>query len=148
MPDTYGTSNILHQYSAFHELEDEYDRDVACRLTSRSFQRHGVPAEPDDVDVWDRLNTAAAQGMLDISVERRHGESMADVVVHTALYRMSEDDDSGEDGVLAEDDYGNNDNYDEQEEWDSLSDIFGYEDDEDNEEAALDTILKNNERVD
>ncbi|MDR5875120.1 hypothetical protein [Vreelandella gomseomensis] len=149
MSTCYGTSSIIQQYSAHRRAEEEYDRHTANCLTSRSFQRHGVDASTDNVEQWARLNGAIAQGNVDIPGEQRHGESMAEEVVSATMQRVSgpvltpPEEDESDNEVYAEDDDG-----EDEEEYDLLADIFGYDNDDDNAEAALDTVLRYSERPD
>nr|WP_298057476.1 hypothetical protein [uncultured Halomonas sp.] len=131
------TDTITRTHEAFNALADEYSHDTACQLTSRSFARHGVTTTPTEVSDWHRLNTAIAEGRVNIGAEQRFAERMAHDTVDAALSRLN----------LIESEEGDDDD-DMEAEMDSMGDIFGYESDDDNDEAALDTILKNNERID
>lgn len=148
---TRDNDNISRTNEAFNTLANEYAHETACQLTSRSFARHGVHATPGDVDAWHRLNTATAEGKVNIGAEQRSAERMAKAVVDASLSRVNQpfattmerntvaQKDSADDH---DDDFGADD------EMDSQGDIYGYEDADDNDEAVLDTILKNNERID
>lgn len=152
MSEPTGTANILHQFTAYSQLRKDYSSEVANTLTQKNLARHNIPATPDDVDAWYRINTAAASSKLDIPTERSVADALANAAVATILQvasapasvdlqktiSVTDDEDLDEDDEV--EGYEN--------ELPSLADIYGYENDEDNEEAALDDILKAQEQAD
>lgn len=145
-----GTANIFHQFTAYNQLHEDYSPEVANALTQKNLARHNVPATPGEVEAWHRINTAAVNSKLDIQAERSTADALANAAVAAILETAAAsapaqalettgaaDEDLDEDGVE-----------DDADELPSLGDIYGYEDDEDNEEAALDDVLKAQERAD
>lgn len=150
MTEPTGTANILHQFTAYKQLRDDYSPEVANVLTQKNLESHDVPATPNDVEAWHRINAAAASAKLDIPAERHKAETQAkaavDAILQTAASQSSVD--TPETTAAVDDDLEDEEIEDDESELPSLSDIYGYDDDEDNEEAAFDDILKLQERVD
>ena len=152
-----GTANILHQNAIYEDLCEEYSPDVANALTSKNLQRQGVNVPPEGCGHWHAINKAAADQKLDLEHERAIAEKQAKEVVDGMLQVAAssqpvpsasvqsvqeeeiDSDFDDEDGNLDDEDVGND-------ELPSLADMYGYENDEDNEEAALDDVLKAQER--
>lgn len=175
MSERNGTANLLAQVTAFRELKEDYNPEVAENLTARNLQRNGINASTTDVKGWDKINNAALQGHLDIPAEVVLAERKASIAAGTTLGQAAQDvsnldeqnrvqssangsnednsggDDSGDDDDDSgrNEDSGNDDDIsddddlsDEDDERPSLDDMYGYENPEDNEEAALDDVLK------
>lgn len=85
MPKHKGTANELEQGRAYRDLVNDYNRDVANCLTSKSMLRHGVDASHRDVEGWAKVNDASHKGKLDIRDERRRAEDKAAVVAGSAV---------------------------------------------------------------
>ena len=142
-----GTANILRQYSAHQELKQEYSPETANELAAKSLNRHGIEATSGDVASWAKINTAAVDGKIDIPAERQVAETLANgfaqAIIATAhqsvnvdaLQEANEDDIETEDeSALLEDDLP------------TIDEMYGYDNPEDNEEAALDDVLKAQEQ--
>lgn len=150
MTETNGTANILHQFTAYNQLREDYSPEVANALTQKNLERHNVLATLDDVEAWHRINIAAASSMLDIPAELHNADILAKAaataILETAASQSAADMPETTDDV--DDDLDNEEIENDEYERPSLSDIYGYDDDEDNEEAALDDILKLQEQAD
>lgn len=158
MSERNGTANLLAQVTAFRELKEDYNPEVAENLTARNLQRNGINATTTDVKAWDKINNAALQGHLDIPAEVVIAEGKAAVAAGTTLGQAAQNvvnldaqnseqggDDSGSDDDLDDDDSGDGDDddlSDEDDERPSIDEMYGYDDPEDNLEAALDDVLK------
>ena len=144
-------NQILEQYRAYQGLREEYSAEVANHLTSKSLERHGVTVGPNGVEAWHKINQAATQGHMDIPAEQAAAEGRAQRAAEQIVggfgggSSFGSQPEAGSDHALIDDE---EDTVDIEEEMDSLGDIFGYENDEDNEEAAYDHILKMSERAD
>jgi len=154
MSERNGTANLLAQVTAFRELKEDYNPEVAENLTARNLQRNGINATTTDVKAWDKINNAALQGHLDIPAEVVIAEGKAAVAAGTTLGQAAQNvvnlnahnseqsgDDSGSDDD-SDDDDGDGDLSDEDDERPSIDEMYGYDDPEDNLEAALDDVLK------
>lgn len=152
-----GTANILHQNAIYEDLCEEYSPDVANALTSKNLQRQGINVPPEGCGHWHTINKAAAEQKLDLEQERAIAESQAKEVADGMLqvaassqfvYPASvqpvqveeiDSDFDDENGDAVDEDAEND-------ERSSHADMYGYENDEDNEEAALDDVLKAQEQ--
>lgn len=156
-----GTANILRQHTDYSQLRQDYSPEVASVLAQKSLERHNIPASPSDVEVWHRINTAAADSKLDIATERRVAEARADAVTahivdaarsSTAVAPVTADHSAEAayelDGSDDNDDDSDGEPEDDEGELASGADLFGYENDEDNAEAAYDEVLKIQENAD
>jgi len=144
-------NQILEQYRAYQGLREEYSAEVANHLTSKNLERHGVAVTPSGVEAWHTINQAATQGRLDLPAEQAAAEGRAEQAAEQIMAGLgrgvsfvSHAEASGSEEFIDDEE----DALDIEEEMDSLGDIFGYENDEDNEEAAYDHILKMSERAD
>ena len=176
MSERNGTANLLAQVTAFRELKEDYNSEVAENLTAKNLQRNGINASTTDVKGWDKINNAALQGRLDIPAEVVIAERKASIAAGTTLGQAAEDvgnvdgqnpvqsgandssgdddsggDDSGDDSGDDESDDddgdddssgGDDDHSGEEDERSSIDEMYGYDDPEDNQEAALDDVLK------
>lgn len=147
MPETpSGTANILRQHSEYEKLQNDYSTETANTLTAKSLERNGVDATPNDVSSWHKINSAATQCKLDIPTERKIAETVAHGVANAMIASINaspmqpacetlepvaeqDDDDSIDD------------------ERPTIDDMYGYDDPEDNAEAAFDDVLKAQERA-
>lgn len=158
MSERNGTANLLSQVTAFRELKEDYSTEVAEALTAKNLLRNGVDASVAEVKGWDKINNAALQGRLDIPTEVASAEGKAAVAAGTVADQAAhpiaapnvqassqeegddeqcdEQDDESDEGSQADD------APDDDDEIPTLDDMYGYENSEDNEEAALDDILK------
>lgn len=148
MSEPAGTANILHQFAAYNELREDHSPEVANALTKKSLERHGINVTAEGVEGWHQINSAAVDSKLDIPAERRTAEMLADAAAAAMLNTAGSQ--SGVDSTETVDTVADADaDADESEdERPSLSELYGYEDDEDNEEAAYDDVLKIQERAD
>jgi hypothetical protein len=89
MPKHRGTANELAQGRAYRDLVDDYGKDVANCLASKSLLRSGIEASHKDVEVWNTINAASHRGKLDIRDERRRAEDKAGVVAGGAVNRAA-----------------------------------------------------------
>lgn len=152
-----GTANILHQNAIYEDLCEEYSPDVANALTSKNLQRQGINVPPEGCGHWHTINKAAANQKLDLKQERAIAESQAKEVADGMLqvaagsqhvYPASVQPVQAEelDSDFYDEDGDAVDEEAENDELPSLADMYGYENDEDNEEAALDDVLKAQEQ--
>lgn len=146
----FGTANVLHQITAYEDLKEEYSAETANELTAKSLNRHGIEANSGDVASWSKINNAAVDGNLDIPSERSLAETHADN--HTKII-ISSAGRGSEFEVVNTFDESNEDCEDDEISSDeglrsSIDDLYGYDDPEDNAEAALDDVLKAQERCD
>lgn len=150
MSEPAGTANILHQFTAYNQLREEYSPEVANTLTQKNLARHNVPATPGEVEAWHRINTAAVNSKLDIPAERSTADALANDAVAAILETAfaSSPTEGLETTDTADENFDEDEVETDEDELPSLADIYGYEDDEDNEEAALDDVLKAQERAD
>lgn len=142
-----GTANILHQNAIYEDLCEEYSPEVANALTSKNLQRQGVNVPPEGCGHWHTINKAAADQKLDLEQERAIAENQAKEVADGMLQVAASSQPVQEEEI--DSDFDDGDAVDEDAENDelpSLSDMYGYENDEDNEEAALDDVLKAQEQ--
>jgi hypothetical protein len=157
MSEPSGTANILHQHTEYNKLREDYSPEVANTLVQKNLARKNVDVKPEHVEGWYVINNAAASGQLDVQTERQVAETLAaaagDAMLATAAGSaeanacMAGDDDApDEDCDVA----STSDEASElrEDELLSLGDMYGYENDEDNDEAALDDVLKAQERAD
>lgn len=149
MPEYAGTANILNQFTAYNKLCEDYSPEVANTLTQRNLARHNVQATINDVDAWHRINTAASNGLFDITAERHYAEKIANKVVIDILDTVSNHSltEASNTNDIDDEDYYEDDVEKNEDELPSLSDIYGHENQEDNDEAALDDVLKAQERL-
>ena len=159
MSERNGTANLLAQVTAFRELNEDYNRDVAENLTARNLQRNGINASTTDVRAWDKINNAALQGRLDIPAEVVIAEEKAATAAGTNLNQAAQNvvnldtqnsvqggddgstNDADDDDDSNDDDDGN-DPSDDEDERPSIDEMYGSDDPEDNLESALDDVLK------
>lgn len=142
--DLKGTANLIHQHSAYKALEGEYGEQTATVLASKNLARNGIDVPPEGVAHWDKVNNAAIQGQLNIDEERAKAEALASQAMGTAIQNAS-----AENAIPAEaeaEEEEEEEFVDDDDEAPTLQDMYGYDNDEDNEEAALDDILKIQEK--
>lgn len=152
----WNSQKVVEQVEAHRDLSEEYTPEVANHLVSRSLQRHGVMMTPDQVDAWATINDAAGTGKLSIQNELARAEAKASHTADMIVGRVSGSQPPSpwaghdhEEAAEQDEGWGEDiDDDDPEDERPSLSEIFGYDDDEDNEEAAYDHILKLSERDD
>lgn len=134
-----GTANVLHQMKAYRELSEEYGAEGANLLGSKSLERNGVTVPPEGMDLESEGAVAASKvnalvGALlesNVSGSSRAGE-------------IPEELDEGED-LDDEEEVEDEDELEDEDE-DEVPD-FGFEEDDDNDEAALDLIHKTSENA-
>lgn len=144
-----GTANILHQNAIYENLCEEYSPEVANALTSKNLQRQGVDVPPEGCGHWHTINKAAANQKLDLAQELAIAENQAKEVADGMLQVAASSQPVHEQEFDSDFDDEDGDTVDEDTEDDelpSLADMYGYENDEDNEEAALDDVLKAQEQ--
>lgn len=154
MTDPTGTANILHQHKAYNDLRNDYSPDVANALLQKSLERRSVSVTPEEVGGWHKINQAACDGKLDLVVERKVAETMADAAGAAMLASAAASSTNASNPMESRVTNEESDDSDEEvpelleDELPSLADMYGYDNDEDNEEAALDDVLKAQERAD
>lgn len=154
----WDSKKVIEQMEAHRALSEDYSPEVANHLVSRSLQRHGVDMQPDQVDAWATINQAAGTGKLSLQNELARAEAKANHTADMIMGKVSSNQAASpgachdhEESAEQDEGWGDDiddDDDDQVDERPSLSEIFGYEDDEDNEEAAYDHILKITERDD
>ncbi|MBH1384316.1 hypothetical protein I5T81_05995 [Stenotrophomonas maltophilia] len=145
-----GTANVLHQMKAYRALSEEYGAEGANLLGSKSLERNGVKVPPEGVGHWAQINSAAEQGRMDLESEGAVAACKVNALVGAVFAstvpgssRAEQISDELDEAVEEEEE---EDFEDEDEDEDERPD-FGYEDEEDNDEAALDHIHKINENA-
>ena len=93
---------------------------------------------PEGCGYWHTINKAAVDRKLDLGQERSIAEKQAKKVADGMLQIAASIQPIQEEEVDSDFD----DEDEESDELSSLFDLYGYENDEDNEEAALDDVLK------
>ncbi|RJG02273.1 hypothetical protein [Noviherbaspirillum sedimenti] len=147
MSERNGTANLLAQVKAFRELKDDYSPEVAESLTSKNLQRNDVDASVTDVKGWAKINEAALQGRLDIPTEITIAEGKAAIAAGTAIDQLAavsvvvDEQESAQDDAGDDQDDADSDEQDDNE-VSTVDDLYGYDNPEDNEEAAFDDVLK------
>jgi len=142
MNNPAGTANIIHQFAAYNQLREEYSPEVANSLTQKNLALHGVSVTHEGVDAWYLINTAAASSKLDIVAEHNTASALASVAAAELLGKVASQTSASTEDCCADEDLSDDEIVGEQDEHLSLSELYGYENDEDNEEAALDDVLK------
>lgn len=144
--DLKGTANLVHQVAAYQVLKEEYGEPIAQALASKSLARNGVNVPAEGVGYWDQMNRAAIAGKLDLPGEVRRAEALAAQATGAAIQRAvaghlpsAPEVEELDETVEMEDEQ---DGVVDSNEMASLADLYGYENDEDNAEAALDDVLK------
>lgn len=155
MTEPTGTANILHQHTEYNKLREDYTPEVANTLVQKNLARKNVEVTPEHVEGWHVINSAAVSGKLDVKTERQVAETLAAAagaaILATASGGAETNGSSTTTSEAVDEDF---DDADEEvsgldeDELPSLADMYGYENDEDNEEAALDDVLKAQERAD
>lgn len=154
MTEPTGTANILHQHKEYNDLSNDYSPEVANALVQKNLERKNVVVTPVEVGGWHKINQAACDGKLDLKVERQVAETLADAAGAAMLASAAES--AANESTLMENEAADEEFDDsdeevseaEEDELPSLADMYGYENDEDNEEAAFDDVLKAQERAD
>lgn len=152
----WDSKKVIEQMEAHRALSEDYSPEVANHLVSRSLQRHGVDMQPDQVDAWATINQAAGTGKLSLQNELARAQAKADHTADLIVNKVSGNQAGSpwaghdhEESAEHDEGWGDDiDDDDQEDERPSLSEIFGYDNDEDNEEAAYDHILKITERDD
>jgi len=148
MSEPTGTANILHQFTAYNQLREDYSPEVANVITQKNLGRHNIHATPGEIEAWHRINTAAANAKLNIPAERSTAETLGKASTAAILEAASIPHAIEELETTFAADENLDEDETEEDERPSLADMYGYENDEDNEEAALDDVLKARERAD
>jgi len=148
-----GTANILHQHTEYEKLKEEYSPDVANQLTAKSLVRYGVDATPNDVSAWNKINNAAIDGKMDPAGEHQAAKSRADLAAIDMIEAIKastkpQDADAPWLADAPEDEESEEDAHAPDDELPSIDEMYGCENSDDNDEAALDDVLKAQERVD
>ncbi len=140
-----GTANILRQYSAHQELKQEYSPETANELAAKSLNRHGIEATSGDVASWDKINNAAVDGKIDIPAERQVAETLANGFAQATINIANQSSniaavqDANEDDMEIEDE---DESEPPEDDLTTIDEMYGYDNPEDNDEAALDDVLK------
>lgn len=134
---------IAEQHAQFNEVLEEYSMSTACEVTARSLGQHGINVTPKGVEDWHTINSAAVNGQLGIREEMHALEEKAERVVSDFLHpAQCEGEESWHDDDEQEDELGCSDD----DEYDTVCEIFGCDNEDDAHEQALDMVLKINER--
>lgn len=146
MPERNSTANVLTQMKAFRELKEDYNAEVAECLTMKNLQRSGIDTSVSDAQGWEKINNTALHGNLDIQSEATLAEEKAATATATAHFGTNAPSlHAYHDDLTAEIDADHTDDVDDNEEESehlTIDEMYGYDDPEDNLEAALDDILK------
>jgi len=164
-----GTANLLQNYSDFMSIEEEYDRSVASGLLRKSLEQHGVEKTLGDVQAWADVSRAIVTNPVNVGQELKVAKAKTDAYVNGLLSSgagqdtpptgaIPVDSTSNQSGSeqyaygpldeLDDDGDGDGDQIEDEEEYDSLQEIFNTDDPEDAEEQAYDHVLKMMEKVD
>ncbi|EZI24058.1 TPA: hypothetical protein ACQGWB_003257 [Pseudomonas aeruginosa] len=159
-----GTANLLHNYTNYMAIEEEYDADVASGLLRKSLERKGVEQSQEGVKSWAAISKAMVTSDVDVGQEFTDAKAKTDALVDrmftsTVKQASSEPELSssldarstpGGDTEEAhmDDDFDDEEVEVEDDELDTLQEIFGTDDEDDASEQAYDHILKMMEKVD
>jgi hypothetical protein len=134
---------IAEQHAQFNEVLEDYSMSTACEVTARSLAQHGINVSPKGVEDWHTINSAAINDQLGISEEMNALEEKAERVVSDFLNPAQRKE---EESWPDEDEQGDELGCSDDDEYDTMSEIFDCDNDDDAHEQALDMVLKNNER--
>lgn len=142
-----GTARLLHELKENRDVAKADGTEVANGLTSQSMTRRGsTDQEPVDIGTTMHITTEMMRGKSDIRDEQAIQEATSKVTIggileqiktNTFPFQPEIDDDAVDHDEEEEEE-------DEEEEEGVGVEAWGYEDREDNEEAAYDDILKLN----
>lgn len=152
--EVVGTANKLRQAKLYNDLSEEYTPEGANLLASRNLTRNGVPMSPEGVGHWAIINRAAELGQMDLAEERAIASAKTNALTDAILGRPTGDPlptlaAHAEPAQLAQVD---DDQDIEEEEEEDLSEgegpDYGFDNEEDNDEAKADHVRKIQENSD
>lgn len=159
-----GTANLLHNYTGYMAIEGEYDADVASGLLRKSLERKGVEQSQEGVKSWAAISKAMVTSDVDVGQEFTDAKAKTDALVDRMFTFTDKQASSGSElssrldpqstpggdteEAYTEDDFDDEEAEVEDDELDTLQEIFGTEDEDDASEQAYDYILKMIEKVD
>lgn len=159
-----GTANLLHNYTSYVAIEEEFDADVASGLLRKSLERKGVEQSREGVKSWAAISKAMVTRDVDVGQEFTVAKAITDAIVDgmftstvkqaSSKPELSSTHDArsapGGDREEAQmdDDFDDEEVEVEDDELDTLQEIFGTDDEDDASEQAYDHILKMIEKVD
>jgi len=146
--DLVGTANVLHQQKVHREKSEIFSTEFANRMGARSLKRSGVDVPAVGIGYWRLVNEAIHAGKMDIgaeaAIEAALVNAQADVIggrsAATPPFTVFEIWTDAELEFADEEDDEEEESYDE-----PGNEIFGYDDADDNDEAARDYIYKLND---
>ncbi|HCF4209916.1 TPA: hypothetical protein NIE30_002846 [Pseudomonas aeruginosa] len=159
-----GTANLLHNYTNYMAIEEEYDADVASGLLRKSLERKGVEQSQEGVKSWAAISKAMVTRDVDVGQEFTDAKAKTDSLVDK-MFTSTTSLASSEPGLSSTLDAQSmpasdteethmDDDFDDEEvevgddELDTLQEIFGTDDEDEASEQAYDHILKMMEKVD
>lgn len=142
-------TTLSQKLEAYTELKARLGEDTACSFVANTFSRAGIELSAEEVKSWGNTSEKMQSSSADLGAAIKECDVLTDVIL-SGWKPVS---------VLAAPSVGVVENFwpDDDEDFDccseydepiddselpSMADIYGYEDDEDNDEAALDDILK------
>jgi hypothetical protein len=164
-----GTANLLHHYSQYAALEQEYDEDVPAGLLKKALERKGLEQTVSGVKSWAEISRAIVTSDVDLDQEYAQAKAKTDALADSLVpgltqsptseaapadlpedkgilgYDPSNDDDDESYEFASEDDEDFDSAEDERS---SLADIYGCENEEDAMDEAYDDMLKLLEKPD
>jgi hypothetical protein len=152
--DVTGTANSVHQHKLYRDLAKLYTPEGANYLTSANLIRNGVNVPPEGVAYWHMVQEAAYANKLDLATEATIAGSKVNALTDAMLGRgndnppMPQANTQPEWHEAEQAELDDEEDDTEDDERSTLADIFGYDNLEDNEEAAADHVRKMQERYD
>ncbi|MDZ5459280.1 hypothetical protein [Azohydromonas lata] len=147
--DLNGTANLPRQFSAYTKLEQDEGTLVASHLTANHLRRKGVDTSPQEVQGWHKINSACVTRGVDIQGAVDAANFQAQACANAILQPLSGHD--ADDTFVPAFSFANNgesdsDDPDESDPDDSeilsINELYGFDNPDDNDEAAIDDILK------
>ncbi|SDY52534.1 hypothetical protein [Nitrosomonas sp. Nm33] len=91
MTKSTGTGRILHEMSAYTNLENEYDTSVANIVTAKAINeaRKDAHVTPHDVGSWAKINDIVSRGGVDIEKEKQKLNEQAKEAADQILAKIS-----------------------------------------------------------
>jgi hypothetical protein len=147
--DLAGTANALRQQSVYRELSELYTPEGANLLASVNLKRNGVDVPPEGVGHWNTVNEAAHAGKMDLEAEAAIAAAKVNALTDAMLGRSDVTPptaalDNQPAAELEEEEEEEEDDEEEGGE-EPGNERYGYDNADDNDEAALDDIHKLND---
>lgn len=155
-----GTANLLHNYTDYMAIEGEYDADVASGLLRKSLERKGVEQSQEGIKSWAAISKVMVTSDVDVRQEFTDAKEKTDALVDRMFTSTVKQASSGPEldarstpggdteEAHMDDDFDDEEIEVEDDELDTLQEIFGTDDEDDASEQAYDHILKMMEKVD